>query len=118
MGAATIQVIMRLAIQAPSPSFIVAILRSSAHFAQSHLQALKGKETKGAETLKRNTLNGHVLHLIKVKGIRISDEKKKTEEKNTNQEWGRLRRIKKKCGETKISFIFQGGPPLLAHSPL
>jgi len=56
--------------------------------------------------------------LIKVKGIRISDEKKKTEEKNTNQEWGRLRRIKKKCGETKISLVFQGGPSLLAHSPL
>jgi hypothetical protein len=35
------------------------------------------KKTKRAKALKKNTINGHVLHLIKVKGIRVNNEKKR-----------------------------------------
>jgi len=51
-------VIMRLVIRKPSPSFMVAFLRSSAHCARSHLQTQKWKERR---LMKRNTINGHAL---------------------------------------------------------
>jgi len=57
--------------------------------------------------LKRNTIDGHLLHLIEAKGIRVSDEKER-KKKMSYRKWERNRI--QACGETTFFFsIFKEG---------